>query len=172
MMEKVINRIDRGLAGAENFIIIVLLSIMVILAFTQVILRNFFSTGILWADIFLRHLVLWVGFIGASLATREGKHINIDILTRLISKARLPYIRMIIDVVSAIVCFILAKAGVVFLLDEIKYETILFLNVPAWIFQLIIPVGFALIAFRFILQAFQQLFVIRNTKPGRDADEQ
>lgn len=171
MMQKVITRIDRGLAGAENFIIIVLLSIMVILAFTQVILRNFFSTGILWADIFLRHLVLWVGFIGASLATREGKHINIDILTRLISKARLPYIRLIIDVVSAIVCFILARAGLVFLLDEIKYETILFLNVPAWIFQLIIPVGFALIAFRFILQAFQQMFIFRETKPDGETDE-
>jgi len=155
-MRKIINGIDKGLASVENIVIIILLTVMVLLAFTQVILRNFFSTGLLWGDIFLRHLVLWVGFIGASLATREGKHINIEILTRFISKSKQPYFRIFIDVVTACVCFILAKAGFNFLSYEIEAGTILFLNIPAWIFQLIIPVGFALIGFRFILQAIKK----------------
>ena len=59
------------------------------LAFLQIFLRNVFTTGLAWGDLVLRNLVLWIGFIGATLATREGKHINIDILSRsLLSSGR------------------------------------------------------------------------------------
>lgn len=155
-MKKVLSAIDVGLSYVENSLIILILGVMVILAFLQVLLRNFFDTGILWGDIFLRHLVLWVGFIGASLATREEKHINIDVLTRIISKRYIPYVKMIIDLVSVIICILLAHAGYKFLMDEIKYETILFENIPSWYFELIIPVGFALMAFRFLLKIIEQ----------------
>ncbi len=154
-MKKVLSAIDVGLSYVENSLIILILGVMVILAFLQVLLRNFFDTGILWGDIFLRHLVLWVGFIGASLATREEKHINIDVLTRIISKRYIPYVKMIIDLVSVIICILLAHAGYKFLMDEIKYETILFENIPSWYFELIIPVGFALMAFRFLLKIIE-----------------
>jgi len=83
-MKKILQTVDSGLAYVETGLIILILGSMVLLSFLQVLMRNFFDTGILWGDIFLRHLVLWVGFIGASLATREEKHINIDLLTRLI----------------------------------------------------------------------------------------
>jgi len=161
-MQKIISGIDRGLLKIENFLIIVLLSVMVLFAFSQVILRNVLSTGILWADIFLRHLVLWVGFIGASLATRESKHINIDILTRFVSKSKQPYFKIFIDLISAGVCFVLAKAGYKFLSYEIEAGTTLFNNVPAWIFQLIIPVGFFLIGFRFLLNLIEEVIRISS----------
>jgi C4-dicarboxylate transporter DctQ subunit len=161
-MQKIISRIDKSLLSVENILIILLLSVMVIMAFLQVILRNLFSMGILWADIFLRHLVLWVGFIGASMATREAKHINIDILTRLLSKAKQPYVKILVDIVSAAVCFVLARAGYKFVMSEIEANTILFNNIPAWIFQLIIPVGFALIGFRFILNTIEQIIELTS----------
>jgi C4-dicarboxylate transporter DctQ subunit len=156
-MQKIISGIDRSLLRFENFLIILLLSVMVLFAFFQVILRNVLSTGILWADIFLRHLVLWVGFIGASLATRESKHINIDILTRFVPKSKQSYFKIFIDFVSMSVCFVLAKAGYKFLTYEIQAGTTLFNNVPAWIFQLIIPVGFFLIGFRFLLNLTEEI---------------
>lgn len=161
-MQKVISSIDKSLLKIENFLIILLLTVMVLFAFYQVVLRNVFSTGILWADIFLRHLVLWVGFIGASLATRESKHINIDILTRFISKSKQPYFRIFIDLISVTVCFVLAKAGYKFLSYEIEAGTTLFNNVPAWIFQLIIPVGFFLIGFRFLLNLIEKIIRISS----------
>jgi len=163
-MQRIISRIDKGLLNVENFLIILLLSVMVLMAFLQVILRNLFSMGILWADIFLRHLVLWVGFIGASLATRESKHINVDVLSRMMSKAKQPYLRVFIDLVSAGVCLVLARAGYKFLSYEIEAGTTLFNNIPAWIFQLIIPVGFALIGFRFLLNIVEQIIQISSKK--------
>ncbi len=156
-MKSSLQRLDVALSRFENALIIATLGVMVILSFLQVLLRNFFSTGILWGDIFLRHLVLWVGFVGASLATREERHINIDILTRFISKKLVPFVKIIIDIVAVIICIILAKASYVFLQYEIEAKTILFKNVPSWYFQIILPLGFALIGFRFFLKIIEQI---------------
>jgi C4-dicarboxylate transporter DctQ subunit len=156
-MKILLHKIDISLARFENVLIVVTLSLMVILSFLQVLLRNFFNTGILWGDIFLRHLVLWVGFVGASLATREKRHIHIDILSRFVPKKWMTLIQTLIDVVSILICIVLAKASYVFLSFEIEANTILFENIPAWYFQIILPIGFALIAFRFLLKILERL---------------
>ena len=79
---KILDTINSWIEKAETVLLVVILSVMILLSFLQVLLRNFFEQGILWGDILIRNLVLWVGFIGASLATRENKHINIDLFTR------------------------------------------------------------------------------------------
>ncbi len=156
-MRTLLKKIDVSLTFFENSLIVIILGAMVLLAFLQVLLRNVFETGILWGDIFLRHLVLWVGFLGASLATREEKHISIDILTRVIAKKFVPLVKLLVDAVAIIVSVWLAKAGYVFLKFEIEANTILFKNIPAWYFQLIIPVGFGLIGLRFLLKFIEQI---------------
>ncbi len=156
-MRKIIQKIDRGLYLFENSLLILILGVMVLMAFLQVVLRNLFHSGILWGDIFLRHLVLWVGFIGASLATRSERHINIDVLTRLLSKKIIPYIRIFVNLVAIAVGSVLVKAAFVFVRYEYEAKTILFTNIPAWYFELIIPVGFALISFRFLLKVLEQV---------------
>jgi len=169
-MEKLLGTIDRSLAAVENSMIVALVTIMVLMAFTQVLLRNFFDSGILWGDIFLRHLVLWVGFIGASLATRDEKHISIDALSRLAAPRFLPYVKIITDIATIVVCVILANAGYKFVASEKEAHTILFKinwlgDIPAWIFQLIIPLGFGLIAFRFFLKLVERIWRIFQSSP-------
>ena len=77
-----LKKINNYLAKFEEWLLVVIVLFMVILAFLQVILRNIFAENLMWGDPLLRHLVLWVGFIGASLATKENKHINIDAMSR------------------------------------------------------------------------------------------
>ena len=82
---KLLELLDRSFTRAEGWVLIGLLSVMVVLAFLQVILRNLFQEGFIWGDILLRHLVLWIGFVGASMATSQERHITIDALTRFLS---------------------------------------------------------------------------------------
>ncbi|MFZ0392023.1 MAG: TRAP transporter small permease [Calditrichia bacterium] len=159
-MKTLLKKIDSSLAVFENGMIILVLSVMVLLSFLQVLLRNFFDTGLLWGDIFLRHLVLWVGFIGASLATRENKHINIDILTRFLPEKLLPAARIVTYLFTAFICVVLAKAAWVFVSYEKEFGTTLFSDIPAWIIQVIIPAGFALMALRFILKILEVFFPV------------
>jgi TRAP-type C4-dicarboxylate transport system permease small subunit len=164
-MGTIIKKIDSWLFHIENSIILFSLGSMVVLSFLQVVLRNLFDTGILWADIFLRHLVLWVGFAGASLATREEKHINVDILTKLVPPRITPYIKIIVNLFAMVICAILAKASYVFTF-EINAGTTLFLDIPAWYIQIILPIGFALIGFRFLLKIVNQFFAGLSEKNG------
>jgi len=156
---KLIKAVSSALSWIESSLIVLLLLLMTLLAFLQVVLRNVFSTSFLWGDPFLRHLVLWIGFLGASIATRQEKHINLDIVTRLLPPRATSFIRTCTNLFAAIVTALLARAGFVFLTSEIESGEALFTigqtDVPAWWLQLIIPVGFGLMAFRFFIRVIE-----------------
>jgi C4-dicarboxylate transporter DctQ subunit len=150
-MIRILKNIDTWIAKFETVILVAVLSIMVILAFLQVVLRNLFDEGILWGDTFLRHLVLWVGFLGASLATREKKHINIDLFTRFFTGKSKSLINALVNLFAAVVCWYLTSAAWTFVLDEKAANSTLFNDIPTWYFQIIIPAGFLLMTIRFLV---------------------
>jgi len=158
---KILKAIETLLARLESGVLIFLLTIMIVMAFLQVILRDFFKTGILWGDIFTRNLVLWVGFLGAALATKEGRHFNIDIVTKRLSPMARKIFGIITNLFAAIVCYFLMQAATTFLRDELQAGTALFTieqkEIPAWYFELIIPIGFGLIMIHFLLKALEHL---------------
>jgi TRAP-type C4-dicarboxylate transport system permease small subunit len=164
---KVLTGLSKTIGLVEKILIIALLSTMVLLSFTQVILRNIFSTGFLWADPLLRHAVLWIGFIGASIAAQQEKHINIDLVTRFTPPRISNYIKILTSLFPFIICAILADAGWTFLKDEMETNSPLFSigekEYPAWWFQTVIPFGFGLISFRFLLKTIEN--VITAFKP-------
>ena len=167
-MKKILARIDNSIFYLENGIILLTLGSMVILSFLQVLMRNFFNSGFLWGDILLRHLVLWVGFAGASLATRQEKHINIDLLTRVVAAKYLPPVKMLVDLFAIVVCIVLARASYVFLSFEKEAGTIIFADVPAWYLQIILPLGFLLIAFRFLLRMMDRVMGLLSKNNPQD----
>ena len=138
------------LGRVEKYLVGVMLAVMILLAFLQILLRNVFSTGISWGDPLVRYLVLWVGFVGASLATKEGKHITIEIFSKWSSGNTGQYLKAASDLVSAFVCGLLTFAGWTFVQNEAQMGATTFLKIPAWVPQIIIPVTFALITIRFV----------------------
>lgn len=170
-MRTVINLIDRYLAYLENSVIVLLVTVMVLGSFLQIVLRLAVDGGFLWGDIFLRHLVLWIGFIGASLATRDDKHISIDVLSRITPATVMPYIRIVVNLATIFVCVVLSDAAWTFVEYEIEAETILFNDVPAWIFQIIMPIGFGLIAFRLALKTLMLILSLISGEADPHADK-
>lgn len=153
-ISKIFLSVDKKLAQVEAGILILTLSIMILLAFLQVILRNFFSYSIIWGDPFLRHLVLWIGFLGASMATKENRHINIDALFRVLSPAWQRRAQVLTNLFSAFVSGLLVRAAFVFVRDEYTAGTPIFLEIPLWPFVSIILLGFMVVTFRFLLKVF------------------
>jgi TRAP-type C4-dicarboxylate transport system permease small subunit len=147
----------------EQATLVFLVLIMVGLAFLQIFLRIFFSFGIMWGDVALRHLVLWVGLLGATVATRESKHIHIDILPRLLTgKGRL-LLGILLDLVSAFVCLLLAFAGFKFVSDEFMMKTTSFLQIPGWIVTVIFPLAFSVIAIQFGLNGLRKILGVKES---------
>lgn len=153
-MEKhfsIIRVIDHLLTFINSVMLMLVLGSLIIICFLQVILRNFFESGIPWADVAARHLVLWIGFVGATFATRRENHLAIDALARLFPKSWDEAIRALINLISAIVCGFLTYAAAKFVLNERTMGDILLLSIPTWVVELIIPISFLAIALRFLL---------------------
>jgi C4-dicarboxylate transporter DctQ subunit len=160
-------RMDQMIDGVEQTLLVILLSIMILIAFFQIVLRNLFFTGLAWGDPLVRNLVLWVGFIGASIATRERKHINIDIVSRWMPPRGKPFVEIITSLFSFFVCCLLTSAALKFIKNEIQMETSTFLAIPSWIPEMILPVTFGLMTFRFGLHSFKNLSTIIKVGKSR-----
>ena len=140
-----------ALGRVEKFLVVVMLSVMILLAFLQIVLRNAFSTGISWGDPIVRYLVLWVAFIGASLATKEEKHITIEVFSRWFSANKASYLKLLSQLVSAIICGLLTFAAWTFVRNEARMGGASLLKIPSWIPEMIIPITFTLMTLRFLI---------------------
>jgi TRAP-type C4-dicarboxylate transport system permease small subunit len=146
--------LDKGrtcLENAEILVLCLLLGGMLSLAFLQVVLRQFHS-GILWADVVIRHMVLWTAIVGSALAASRTRHITIDALGRLFSGNAAKALRIGTNLFSAWICYQLAIASRDFVSMTIEFgDRIDSLDMLAWPLQIVIPIGFALICFHFLL---------------------
>jgi TRAP-type C4-dicarboxylate transport system permease small subunit len=165
---KYLRLLDRLFYRIEFGLLVVFLGSMVLLAFMQVVLRNFFNTGLVWADTIVRHLVLWLGFVGATLATREKRHIGIDAITRFLSARAKLVILILTSAFAAIVCYYLAAAAWTFVLDERLNGDELVLGIQTWVALLIIPAGYLLISFHFLIKVIENAIDVFTKHDVRD----
>jgi len=149
---KVLQKLDGAIARLEAAALIVILSTMMLVAFAQVVLRNFFSTALSWGDGLTRALVLWAGFIGASLAVNQGRYINIDVISRLLPPKQRRFVRYLIYIFAITVCFLLGLAAVNFVETEKVAGTEYSIGIQSWLVELVIPIVFFFLSLRFLLK--------------------
>ncbi len=154
VMSKVfMQRIERAVAvlrAVEDAITVLLVVVMVLLAASQILLRNVWDVGLVWADPLLRVMVLWVGLLGAMVATRTNNHITIDVLSRFLPPLLKRIARWVTGLFASAVCALIAYEGVRFVAMEYEAGTQVFSSVPSWCCELIIPLAFAVMALRFL----------------------
>lgn len=150
-MKRFLTQFDNAFYRVNSVIVVVVLLTMVVLSFTQVILRNVAHGGILWADAVLRHLVMFVGMFGAVIAARQGRQIGIDIFSRVSNRTFKTVLNWTTGVFTIVICTLLTRAAWVFVLSEKEYASTISGSIPAWPFQMVIPIGFALIGLQVLL---------------------
>jgi TRAP-type C4-dicarboxylate transport system permease small subunit len=141
-----------GIYRLEEYLLSTLLLAMIVIACLQIVLRSVFSSGLPWADPFLRYLVLWSGLFGAVVATRMSKHIAIDLISHLVPELFLHWLQIVIQFFSMAVCLVLTYASTVFVINEASYggdQSVLGLS--SWQLNIIFPVAFALISLHFLI---------------------
>lgn len=164
---KTLDCIDKAISKVEGWLIILFLWAMVLLTFLQVLLRSLYTHGrFSWANVLLgeldwsgplvRLLVLWVTFLGASLLTRKDRHIRIDLLGTRLPEKWLAFRTFILSLICLFVCGLMIKVCVDYLMMEMEFGGNSAIYLPSWIAQLILPVGFGLLCFRFLVMAVHQ----------------
>jgi TRAP-type C4-dicarboxylate transport system permease small subunit len=171
------NGLNRTLSGlgkagvaAENSLLVILLLGMTGLSFAQIILRNFFDVGFFWTDELLRLMVLWVAVVGAVAASRTDHHISINIADNFLGKRSKQVTSLIVHVFSALICAGVTWFSIDFVRTSKEYGDVLLGGVPAWWLQIVLPVGFGLICYRYFLFLVGDLLELFGYKPGSDSE--
>lgn len=135
----------------EERVLAFLLALMTLLTFVQVILRYLFNTGLLWSLEATTYSFAALVVIGMSYGIRTKSHIAVDLLTkRLPSKTR-----NAVALFAVVICLIytgLMFFGAYDLVSRLFDLGNLARDVaaPKWLLTLTLPMGFLLLAFRFI----------------------
>ena len=140
----------------EEVLLVSLVILMVSLGFLQILFRNLISVGIVWIDSLVRHLVLWIALLGASVATRESRHISIDIISGRISPGRYSKVQAAVHLFSALVCFLLVHPAVRFVQNDYVAGKTLAFGIPLWLSQAVMPAMMLVMGARFLLQGLRK----------------
>ena len=135
---------------AEDLLLVTCLVVMILLAFTNILLRNVTGGGIVWADRMLTQLVLWIAIMGGAVATRKNDHIRIDVVSHFIPDSYKPILHTLTDLFSACVCFMLAHASLM-LVVTIEYpdHRMIIPHIESWVPMVVMPLGFCIMGIRF-----------------------
>lgn len=133
----------------EEWIVTVMLVLMTALTFLQVVLRYVFNSGFTWALELTTLFFAVMIFVGIGYGIRVGFHIGVDALVKKLS----PRSQHAMGIVVVLLC--LFYAGLVLygsVLYVSKMHTVGIemqdLPIPVWMARSVLPVGYALLAFR------------------------
>jgi tripartite ATP-independent transporter DctM subunit len=144
--EKLGTRVERALVA-------LLLLAMVLLPAASTLSRRLTGRELPGASVLAQHITLWVGFLGALLATISGQHLALSTLDLVPEGPPRRMARFFGQAVSAAACALLAWASVRLVRAEwAGFGVVAFGIRVAWS-QLVMPVGFAVMALRFAWRA-------------------
>ena len=147
--------LNRAIHLLEDSLLISLLISLIMLSSGQIVLRNYFDFGIIWVDPLLRVLVLWTGLIGATVASRDNKHIRIDLISHFFNTRLHLAIQSFVGIFTTFVCGIIAWHGARWVLLDYQDKLTSFANLPSWVLEVIIPLAFGLIAIRYLIHSIE-----------------
>jgi tripartite ATP-independent transporter DctM subunit len=138
------------LAIVEDLIASFALLVMVVLPLAEIVFRRAFARGIPASGPIVQHLTLWVGFLGAAIAARDGK--LLALATGSFIPKGLP--RRAADILAAAfgacASVVLAWGGWQMASIEREAGTNIGADIPTWIAQIVLPIAFVLIALRLV----------------------
>ena len=165
---KLVRLIDLGLTTLVRVLLICSFTIMLGLAVAQVLLREIIHANILWGDMAARYLVIWVGFFGAYLAGRGGRHFHVGFLSRFLGPRLRPWLSVVSDLFAAAICVFLVGAGWTFVTVGLDPHAELFLGIRQTAAAMIVPSGFLLMALQFVLRMVQNTAKAVRPRPARE----
>lgn len=146
-------KLEALLSKTEEFLLGVLLTTASLVLFANVVARYVFNWGFTWAEELVRYEIIWMVFLGGSVAARQGLHIGVDLLVRFAPVPLRKPISILINLISMIFCGLIVYYGAALISQTRMFGQVSpALQVPMWMVQLAIPLGAGLMALRFAQQ--------------------
>lgn len=154
MNQAALARLLNLLHRLEDTLLALSLGALLLLSLLQIVLRAGFEASLPWGETLSRAGVLWLAMLGALGAARQQRHIAIDALPRVVSPPIWRLLHVLGQLGAAAVCAWAAWLGLGLMLDERAFPLPFVLGIPSWVPMLVLPLGFGLLALRFVISAF------------------
>ncbi len=119
---------------------------------------NYFPDGYSWSKELSLIMLLWVGFLGASVCAHEGKHIQVGALKKVVPPSMSRFSDAIGYLLTAAFCFFMALLGYEYASEAIQLEgRFEQTNIPDWVATIAVPAAFAMTMIRYIGAAFSSI---------------
>ena len=143
---------QRALRGGENALVVVPLALSMLLPVLEIVLRRLHS-GITGSIVLVQNFTLIIGMAGAAIAAREGRLLSFSTVAGFLHGRAKSAARIVSSGVAAAVSGILCVASLQFMLTERQAGGRLVGSIPDWAVELVLPLGFSLIALRLVWHA-------------------
>ncbi len=143
----------RYLWEAENFVVALALAALMLLPLIEVAGRKLFHGGLSDAAALQQHLVLIIGLLGGMFAARDRRLLSLSTLTNFLQGRWQAFARVASSSFAAGITVFLCLAAAQLVQSEKGGGKILAYGIPLWVIQLIMPIGFGIIALRLLWHA-------------------
>ena len=142
MLKKVFKTIDRGLLFVEDWSLFAAVSIALLTAMANVVLRKATdNVSLYWSDEVVRKVIYFSTYIGCVAAIRSRSLIRIDALPQIFPVLKRPltlFSHLAVLVFASIMIYLGGKMTHMMYLDEYARTTTL--QIPEWYFYIILPI--------------------------------
>jgi len=143
----------RTLRGGENLAVTFALLAMMFLPLVEVVLRKTVHVGISGASSIVQHLTLVVGMLGGAIAARENRLLALSTITTILKGRWKTAATIFSGAFAAAISTFLCVAAAQFALSERTTGNVVAYGIPTWVVQLLLPLGFGLVAVRLLRHA-------------------
>jgi C4-dicarboxylate transporter DctM subunit len=143
-------RLCRWLHGLEDGLVTAALAAMVLLPLAEIVLRrlNIWRVGIVNVSGLEQHLTLVVGMLGGAIAARQGRLLTLSTVGTVLKGSWRTLASVVSGGVGMAVSVFLAWAAWQFVGLERQAPKPLAYGIPIWVVELVMPIGFAVVAAR------------------------
>jgi TRAP-type C4-dicarboxylate transport system permease small subunit len=122
------------------------------------VIVGYFPDGYSWSKELSLIMLLWVGFLGASVCAHQGKHIQVGALKRVVPPSMSRFTDAIGYLLTAAFCFFMALLGYEYASEALQLEgRFEQTNVPDWVATIAVPAAFAMTMLRYVAAAFSSI---------------
>lgn len=165
-------KVNKVLNHIEEYFAVTSLIFASLLVFVQVVLRYAFNISLVWSEETARYIIIWVILIGSSIAVREKAHATVDALVAFLPPLLQRIFSILANLMGVIFCFILVRSGTITVLNVIEFNNVTpAMGIPMAIPYLSLPVGGALMLYRFIQLLFEDFTNPINKEVGSSLTE-
>lgn len=147
--------LDRWLSRLEDlFAALGILALLFVIGAVclEIVLRTFFAMPQVWVIEFSEYALLYITFLGASWLLRTGGHVGVDLLTNALGRDWKRRLAIVSAAIGLFVAIVLVVFGAHTTIEQMRLGTYkpTVMEFPTWRVLLIIPLGSALLALRFL----------------------